>query len=565
MITASMPPMSNYTEHAIWASFLKKRWAIYLLGFFSVILAVICQTVSIRNWGWMIDFFNGKPLPDFFNNFAVDKLLTVFLLIFISSKILTVLGRVGWRLTFGRQTHVASSELKKMVWENVRFFPLVNFSTIWPKGVLMNAVTSDVGTARFIFGFTLVAAADAFASGLFSIIFLFMIHQTMTLCVLGVFLFLPFAISKLSFLEMTRYREAQESLSDFNDLSGQMVSTVRLQRVSQTGGFWGKRLFDSADGYRKIRLRAVLTSLKYYPVMGGGTIASYLVLFVLGIHYVMAGQMSIGDFVAMQGLIMMLQMPLMELGFVISDWRKGITSLARLNEIYSERKDESVVADGLDMIPVSEVLDVDHLSFKYQDGEKDVFSDISVSLKKGGRLGIIGPVGSGKSTLIKILSGIERNHKGKVLFYRKKFGVYSHKGLRSAISIVPQRPFLFADNIRANVSMGLKLSDDDVWFFLDIAGVGEDVRKFPDKLDTMLGEWGINLSGGQKQRLTLARALACRPKILFLDDCLSAVDTVTEEKILKNLDRELVDSTIVWAAHRRSTLKYCTDFLELGQ
>ncbi|MGZ3809028.1 MAG: ATP-binding cassette domain-containing protein, partial [Bacteriovorax sp.] len=108
-----------------------------------------------------------------------------------------------------------------------------------------------------------------------------------------------------------------------------------------------------------------------------------------------------------------------------------------------------------------------------------------------------------------------------------------------------------------------QISDEEIWDYLELAGLKEDVLNFPDKLDTQLGEWGINLSGGQKQRLTLARALARKPKVLFLDDCLSAVDTITEEKILKNLDNHLQDVTIVWVAHRRSTLKYCNQTFEL--
>ena len=109
------------------------------------------------------------------------------------------------------------------------------------------------------------------------------------------------------------------------------------------------------------------------------------------------------------------------------------------------------------------------------------------------------------------------------------------------------------------------MTDDEIWKVLDIAVLSEDVKNFPDQLDTQLGEWGINLSGGQKQRLTLARALARNPKLLFLDDCLSAVDTITEEKILKNLDRYLKDVTLVWVAHRQSTLKYCTQIIDMNK
>ena len=135
--------------------------------------------------------------------------------------------------------------------------------------------------------------------------------------------------------------------------------------------------------------------------------------------------------------------------------------------------------------------------------------------------------------------------------------------MRKSICFVPQKPFLFASTIRENICMDRDFSDEEVWHALEVAGLTRDVKAFPDPLDTPLGEWGINLSGGQKQRLTLARALARKPHLLFLDDCLSAVDTVTEDRILKGLDKELSETTLVWVAHRDSTLKYCNRVIEM--
>ena len=209
------------------------------------------------------------------------------------------------------------------------------------------------------------------------------------------------------------------------------------------------------------------------------------------------------------------------------------------------------------------VFEVKNLNYRYEDGSDLVIKDLSFQLGAKRRLGIMGPIGSGKSTLVNILCGMDRHFEGEVSIYGRNFSDYSHSELREHISVVGQKPFLFADTIRENVRLDRDLSDDDVWHFLNLAGLADDVRDFPEQLGTPLGEWGINLSGGQKQRLTLARALARRSQVYFLDDCLSAVDTVTEEKILNNLDREFKDQTLVWVAHRESTLKYCDQILEL--
>lgn len=522
------------------------------------------QVLVTRLMGWILDFFTKEELPRFFvreNEYDTFMALFFFLL---GSRFLLFFSRVGWRITMARQTHVASSVLKTSVWDNVRFFRHADLVRRFTKGVLMNANTSDIARGRFIYGFTLVAIFDMLFLGLFTLGTMLSIHAPLALISCGVLGILPFFVKKLSHLEMTRYREAQENLGEFNDLTSQVVATIRLQRITQTGMFWFKRMMKEAEAYRMKRLSAVYTSLRYIPTMGSGTILSYGVLFFVGIPFVLNGQISVGDFVAMQGLIFLLQDPLAELGFIISEWKKSFTSLERLSEITHHKQDPHLKLTGDQVKDKEIILDVNNLSFRYFDGEEDVLKELSLEIPVGHRLGITGPIGSGKSTLVRILSGIERHYRGDVNFMGRPFNDYSHQFLRTLVGYVPQKPFLFADTIRENVRLNRPLSDDEVWHFLELACLADDVRNFKEGLGTPLGEWGINLSGGQKQRLTLARALARQCQLYFFDDCLSAVDTVTEETILKNLDRELKGTTLVWVAHRDSTLKYCHETLEMG-
>ncbi len=555
--------MKNSTPFSIWLGFLKQHWAIYSLGVFTVVLTDIMQVLGTLALGWILDYFTGDPLPKVFQQFeGVGAFWAIFWML-VLSKILLTVGRIGWRLTLARKTHSAAAFLRRRIWEQVRFFRRDDLNQKWTKGVLMNASNSDVNSSRFLFGFTLVAVIDVVFLGVFTVWAMVRIHPMLTLWSVLVMFFLPIIIKKLSDKEMDRYREAQDALSDFNDLSSQVVSTIRLQRLTQTGSFWEKRLLRSAEDYRQTRLKAVFTSLLFIPAMGMGSVLSYIVLFGMGVPFVINGVLSIGDFVSMQGLIFLLQGPLMELGYVISDGKKGQTSLQRLNEIYTERLEHSLFEGKKDSeFAGTPVLDVSNLKFGFSDGSV-LIDDLNLTLKSGDRLGIVGTIGSGKTTLIEILSGLKRNHDGDVRFYGKPFSDYTHSALRSEISIVGQKPFLFADSIRHNLLMDLTSSDEECWHALELAGLASDVRSFSDGLDTPLGEWGINLSGGQKQRLTLARALMRKPRVLILDDCLSAVDTVTEEKILSNLDQSLKETTLIWVAHRRSTLKYCDQILEL--
>ena len=549
----------------IWKSFLKERWFYYSLGALSVLLTNIMQILAPKNIGWIVDFFDNKPIPSILVGANQEETFLILFGILAVSRVLINVFRWGWRITLGRQTHHAAALLRRKVWDHVRFFKKNDLERKFTKGVLMSATASDSLSARFVFGFTLVAIFDVAFLEAFTFITMAYIHLEMALLSFVTLLFIPIFVRKLSKQEVEQYRTIQDILSHFNDLSSQAVSTVKLQRLTQTGPFWERRLMGIAEKHRENRLKGVSLSLLYIPVMGAASVVSYIVLFVLGIYFTFNNKMSAGEFISMQGLIFLLHDPLMSLGFIVSEWKKGFTALERLAEIYHHEKEEFLLKEGLEIEQRNNefVLDVQNLAYRFSDNENPLFQNLSFKLRKGDRLGITGPIGSGKSTLVNILTGLDRKVEGSVFLYGKKYEDYSHHELRQHVGYVHQKPFLFADSIKVNVAMDRDLSDDEVWKYLELAGLKEDVLNFPNQLRTQLGEWGINLSGGQKQRLTLARALARNPKILFLDDCLSAVDTITEERILKNLDKHLKDVTLIWVAHRKSTLKYCQHTFEL--
>lgn len=555
--------MSSTSSKSIWFEYIRRNWFIYTVGLVTMFLTNAMQVLSTRSLGWVVDFFLSKKVPIWLT-FQNPWHIFYFLFgIVLGSRILLIAGRVGWRLTLARQTHRSAGMMKKRLWDRVRFFPRKELETTYSKGVLMNISTSDVGMARFIFGFTLVGFTDVVFLGVITLFTLFSIDWQITLASLAVLFFVPWVVKRLSDIEGERFDEAQDKLSEFNDLSSQVVSSIRLQRLTQTGRYWEKRLGLSAENYRQKHVNAVFTSLRYIPVMGAASVLTYLIIFGIGIVSVLKESISIGDFVAMQSLIFLLEQPLMGLGFVVSDIRRAFTSLGRLHEVYEAKRDPGLLVEGVKPQLEDLVLDVKNLTFSYEGSEQKILKDFQLQIFKKERLGIMGPIGSGKSTLLQILAGLERRIEGEVLFCGKAFNEYTHRDLRQFIAVVPQKPFLFADTIRNNLCLERKFTDEELWHFLDVAGMKSDVESFPHKLDTQLGEWGINLSGGQKQRMTLARAVARRPQVLFLDDCLSAVDTVTEEKILRAIDQELKETTLVWVAHRKSTLKYCHRVIEL--
>lgn len=559
-------PEKLYTTDGLWWEYVKKKWLFYTIGSLSIAVTAFGQVFTPRCIGWGIDLLRGEKIPDFFWKDSTVASFNKLFFILVITHLILFLGRIGWRIFLANQTYHAGSWLRASIWEKVRFFPKAKLEQEYTTGVLMNASTSDVNTSRFIYGFTLVAAFDVLFLGAFTLFTMVTINLEMTLWTLVMYPAFPYFLKKLSRIEGERYQSAQEYLSSFNDMCAQAISTIRLQRLTQTGKFWEKKLIQTASDYREKRIQAIYTSLNFFPVMGIGTLLSYLVLFLVGINKVINGGMSVGEFVAMQSYVLLIQDPMMELGFIISEWQRSRTSLSRLSEIYNEKEAPGLVRQSGPTINTEEklVVKVQDLSYKYADGERQILKNLNLELYKGQRLGVTGPIGSGKTTFLNLISGLEDKQEGTILLYNQPISSYTHGDLRKCMSLVPQRPFLFADTIKNNISMDKSLSDEEIWHYLEMAGLKDDVFKFPHQLQTQLGEWGINLSGGQKQRLTLGRALAARPILLLLDDCLSAVDTVTEEIILTALDKELRHTTLIWVAHRKSTLKYCDKILELN-
>jgi ATP-binding cassette subfamily B protein len=317
--------------------------------------------------------------------------------------------------------------------------------------------------------------------------------------------------------------------------------------------------------YQARRLKVIETTLAFIPVSGVAPLISFGILMGLGLERVLNGDLSVGGFLALQAYVFKIQAPLQELGQLVSEWQRGWASLDRLHKIFKvpevpRLRSGGEVAESKDSNNV--VFKAVQLGFHYHPSQP-LWKPFDLEIRSGEKIGIQGPVGTGKSTLIEILAGFEDGYSGTLQFHNTEMRRLSHAPLRSRIAIVPQKPFLFASSLRKNVAFQKELPDSQIWHWLQVTGLDHDLRALPSQLDTRLGEWGINLSGGQKQRLTLARALAAQPEVLLLDDCLSAVDTITEERILRALREELQGLTVIWVAHRESTLKGCDRILSL--
>jgi ATP-binding cassette subfamily B multidrug efflux pump len=271
----------------------------------------------------------------------------------------------------------------------------------------------------------------------------------------------------------------------------------------------------------------------------------------------LSGSMSVGQFVSFSTYMLQLTWPIIALGWVINIFQRGTASLIRINEIMQEQpeiKDAPGAQDREAALDIAGEIEFRNLNFSYEG--KQVLHDLNLRVPAGSSLAIVGPTGSGKTTLVSLIPRIYDAEPGTVLIDGKPVRDYLVASLRKSIGFVPQETFLFSDRIRENIALGVdSATDQEIHNAADAANIATDIEGFPEGYDTMVGERGITLSGGQKQRTAIARALIRNPKILILDDALSSVDTHTEDKILNHLRDVMRGRTTIFISHRVSTVR----------
>jgi len=288
----------------------------------------------------------------------------------------------------------------------------------------------------------------------------------------------------------------------------------------------------------------------------------------LGAKAVIAEEMTLGAFVAFNGYLMMLSWPMMGIGYVINLTQKGQSAMARIQEIFSAQPD---IKDGpagervADSFQVKGQIEFKNFSFTYPEAETQALKHIDLTIAKGQTVAIVGKIGSGKSTLAQMLPRLyEGNQEGNILIDGEPIQNIPLSILRQSIGYVDQEPFLFSMSIRANIAFGnANATPEDIERVVQDAGLAGDLDRFPDGLETIVGERGVSLSGGQKQRIALARALLKRPEILVLDDAFSSLDAETEDFILKKINTARERATTVIITHRLSIARQADQIIVL--
>ncbi len=541
---------------------LKQNWLLYFGGALGICITNTTELAFPKFMQWGIDTVlsgSSSQVPELLKGQSPEQTLLKLSIGLFFVALVGIFSRGLWRQCLARRSHWSGYWLRKNLWDSVCDQPLSLFSK-YPIGDLINRCISDINPARFVLGFTQVATWDILFYAFLGTFSLFLIDKWIALAAITIFLALPFLIKNLVKKEFVLHDDAQAQLSQLSDRITQMVATVRLQRASAMEDAWVQLLTEDAKLYADKRLEVEKLAWKTFPYGGGATFLCYIVIFAIGLPKVSDGSMTVGQLVSSLSLVLLLQGPLFGLSEIIAEWQKGLASLNRIAEILELKRQE---LSSLTPLPTPSSIIVEDLDFRYGRERAPLLSGFNLSLSPGKSLGICGEIGSGKSTLLSLLCGLEPSRPGSIRVFGKDIMSTPRQEITQLINLVPQKPFLFAGSIRDNLSLDASFSSDDLWAILDEMCLGNDFRALTLGLDTPVGEWGISLSGGQRQRMALARALL-RPKpILLLDDCLSAVDSITEEKIVLAIKRRIQGVSVIWVAHRPSTLALCDEVFEL--
>ena len=353
-----------------------------------------------------------------------------------------------------------------------------------------------------------------------------------------------------------RFEAIQSMFSSISSRVQENITGVRVIRAYVQEEAELRRFASLNRDYIERNLKLVRDTGIFYPLLGALVSVTFLIVLGVGGTRVLSGQLTLGEFVMFQGYMNMLVWPLIAFGWVTNLTQRGTASLKRLKEILDEEPTIAAPLHGARDLPQPLRGEIEFRDVRVEHGGRPAIDGLSLRIAAGATVAIVGPTGCGKTTLVSLIARLRDPSSGTVLLDGIDLREFDPPQLRAAIGFVPQETFLFSTTLAGNIAFGDRTADQPrIAAAAASAGLATDIAGFPLGFETLVGERGISLSGGQKQRTAIARALLRQPRILILDDALSSVDTVTEDRILHALAQETAGRTAILISHRVSTVK----------
>ncbi|MDG1767070.1 MAG: ABC transporter ATP-binding protein [Flavobacteriales bacterium] len=502
------------------------------------------------------------------NNYDTLSEALIFMAFLLAMIYIAIYLIKGVFLFFTRQTIIVMSRLIEFDLKNAIFDQYQRLSLGFYKrnntGDLMNRISEDVSKVRMYLGPAVMYTLNLGVLIVLVVYEMVSIDLELTLYSLLPLPFMSMGIYYVSSIINKRSDAVQFQQSKLSTIVQETMSGIRVLKAYHREEYSTQNFQSESDGYKVKVLDLVKIEALFMPIIVLLVGLSTILTIYIGGMKVINGQLALGAIFQFVFYVNMLTWPFASVGWVTSLVQKAEASQARINEFLDEVPEIMNEADARSEIRGE--ITFDRVGFTYPESGTAALKDVSFTIRPGETLAIIGRTGSGKSTLANLISRQFEATSGQILVDGKLIREVNLSDLRSSIGAVPQEVFLFSESIKNNIAFGLDDVDQPrIEKAAKMADVHQNIVDFPLGYDTLLGERGINLSGGQKQRISIARAIIKEPKILIFDDCLSAVDTATEEVILSNLKVIMKDKTSVIISHRVSSIKHADKIIVLDQ
>ena len=526
----------------------------FLLG---ILITIIAQIFSLftpklisKSFKAIEDFAKDETIP---KSFIQQELISNILLIIATTII------AGFLTFLMRQTLIVMSRHIEFDLKNEVFRQYENLSQNFYKqnrtGDLMNRISEDVSKVRMYVGPAVMYTINTVIRFAIVIVYMFNVSPLLTLYTLLPLPILSYAIFKISSEINIRSTIFQQYLSKVSSFTQEIFSGIRVIKAYSLEDQHQNNMVELADESKSKSLSLARIQALFGPLMMALIgISNLVVIYFGGLMYINGTIKSIGTIAEFILYVNMLTWPVASLGWVSSMVQEAEASQKRINEFLKikpeiqNKNPEKSIIEG--------TITFENVSYTYEDTNIKALEDVTFTVHKGETLAILGKTGSGKSTIVSLISRLYDVTQGHILIDGKEISDVNLYDLRNSIGIVPQDAFLFSDSIQNNIKFGKEnATDEEVKAAAKSAVIHDNIMGFNKQYETILGERGITLSGGQKQRVSIARAIIKNPKILLFDDCLSAVDTETEEAILNNLQEICKDKTTIIVSHRVSSAK----------
>jgi len=532
--------------------FLKDRKWHYLIGIVLLVITTVIASVIPLLLGRITDRLQGVVTA------VRDIYFDVILIAVITIAVFAL--KYLWRYFLIGNCRFVECFLRERLFKHLQALP-ASFYDNHKTGDLVAYAINDIQAVRMIFGFGSIAILEGAIINGASIFFMVTtIDPIFTVIAILPSTILIAVLIKLRAVIRERFGIVQKTFAEISEKVEENIMGIRVVKAYAQED-------QEVNDFVKLSKKRVDTQMnltKVSGILGPATQVCFGISFMFFIAYgselVVNGTISLGDYVAFNSYMMLIMGPITNIVRIIEVWQRGLASMRRLDEIFTEKSD-IIDNNGKEVFPINGSIEIRNLTFKYPGSTKNVIKDFNLSLPIGKTLGILGKSGSGKTTLVNLLLRLYPVDDGHIFIDGEDINNIPLGVLREKIGCVPQDHFLFSTTILDNIGFfNNTYSRDEIEQASKLSAVYENIAAFPEGFDTVVGERGITLSGGQKQRISIARALIKQPAILIMDDSLSAVDTKTEEEILGNMSTVLQGLTGVIISHRVSALRH-VDFI----